>query len=72
MKEIMKIVKPLEDSSLLMKDINQTIEIKTKEQRDRYFGMLLGTLDASLLENMLAGESLIITGDGVTSAGQDF
>ena len=32
MKEVMKIIKPLEDSSLLIKGINQTIEIKTKSK----------------------------------------
>ena len=48
MRNMMKIVKSLEDSSLLIKDVTQTIEIETKEQRGGFLSMLLGTLSAGL------------------------
>ena len=37
-----------------------------------FFGILLGTLETSLLGNVLVGKSVVRTGDGVTRAGQDF
>ena len=52
MNDIMKIVKSLEESDLLMK-VSKAIKNETEEQRDGFFGTLLGTLDTSLLENML-------------------
>ena len=49
-----KIVGALEDSSTSLKGITKTIENEKKEQEDGFLGMLLGTLSASLLRNMLA------------------
>ena len=43
MNDIMKIVKSLEESGLLIKDVSKTIKNEAKEQN---VGMLLGTLDA--------------------------
>ena len=50
MNDIMKIVKPLEESGLLIKGVSETIQNEAKEQKSGFLGMLLGTLDASLLE----------------------
>ena len=50
----MKIVKSLEDSGLLINGATQTIKNETKEQKGRLFYMLLGTLGATLMRNMLA------------------
>ena len=58
MKDIMKIVKFLEDSGLLLKGVSETIQNEAKEQRGGFLSMLLGTLDASLLGNMLAGKGI--------------
>lgn len=44
--------KSLKDFGLLMKDITQTTEKETKEQRGRFLGILFGTLGASLLKNL--------------------
>ena len=52
--DITKIVRALEDSSTLLKGITKTIENEAKEQEGGFLGMLLGTLVASLLGNMLA------------------
>ena len=35
------------------------MENETKEQSDRFFGMLLSTQDASLLGNILAGKGVL-------------
>ena len=53
MKDIMKIVKCLEDFGLLVKSVTQVIENETKEQREGFLCMLLGTLHARLLKNVL-------------------
>ena len=48
----MKIVKSLEDTVLLIKDITQRIENVTKEHSVGYLSMMSSTLGASLLRNM--------------------
>ena len=53
MKDIMKIVKFLEESGLLIKGVSDTIKNKAKEQKGGFLSTLLGTLDASLLGNLL-------------------
>ena len=53
---IMKIIKSLEESGLLIKCVSKTIKNEAKEQKVEFLGMLLGTLGASLLENRLAGK----------------
>ena len=70
----MKIVKSLEKLGLLVKLVSHTIENEAKEQKDGFLGILLGTLSANLLKNMLAGEGVIRAGEGVIQAGegQDF
>ena len=55
MKDIIRIVKSLEDSGLLFKGVSETIQKKAKEQKGGFLSMLLGTLDAILLGNILAG-----------------
>ena len=62
MNDIMKIVKSLEESDLLMKDVSKAIKNETEEQRDGFFGTLLGTLDTSLLENMFEGKGVMRPG----------
>ena len=53
----MRIVNSLEDSDLLIKGFNQTIENETREQRGWFIGMLLGRLGPSLLGNVLAARA---------------
>ena len=54
MEDIMKIIKSLEDSSLSLKGVSETIQNEAKEQKGGSLSMLLGTLGATLLGNMLA------------------
>ena len=49
----MKIIKALENSGILLKEVSKTIKNETKEQRGGFLSMLLGTLGASLLGNSL-------------------
>ena len=70
MNNIMKIIEALEDSGILLKGVAKTTENETKEQRGGFLGMLLGTLGASLLGNLLTGgKGVIRTGDGIVLAG---
>ena len=55
MHDIMKIVLALEDSNILLKGVTKTIKNETKEQKGGFLSMLLGTLGASLLGNLLSG-----------------
>ena len=48
MNDIMKIVKSLEESGLLIKGVNESIKNEANKQKGRFLGMLLGTLGASL------------------------
>ena len=52
MNDIMKIVRALEDSNILLKRVTKTIKNETKEQKGGFLSMLLGTLGVSLLGNL--------------------
>ena len=70
MNDIMKIIEALENSGILLKGVTKTIENETKEQRGGFLGMLLGTLGASLLGNLLTGgKGIVRAGDGIVRAG---
>ena len=56
MNDIMKIVLALEDSNILLKRITKTIKNQAKEQKGEFLSMLLRTLGASLLGNLLLGK----------------
>ena len=57
--DIMKIVRSLEDSGLLLKRVTETVQNEVKEQKGGFLSMLLGTLSASLLGNILTGRGPI-------------
>lgn len=60
-KAIMKIVIYLEDPSILVKGIVETVENKKKEQRDGFLSLLLGTLGSNLLGNILSDRGTVVT-----------
>ena len=62
--DIIKIVKSLEDSGLLLKGITETVQNKVKEQKGGFLSMLLDTLGASLLWNLLPGQGVNRAGKG--------
>ena len=79
--DIMKIIKALENSGILLKGVSKAIKNETKEQKGGFLNMLLGTLGASLLGNLLSGRKGImragegsvasrIKGDGIVRVGE--
>ena len=68
MNDILKIVKSLENSGLLLKGVSEAIEHEAKEQRGGFLNMLLRTLGASLLGDIL---SKGLSGNGIISAGEE-
>ena len=72
MNDIIKIVKSLEETGLLIKDVSKTIKNEAKEQNGRFLGMLLSTLGASLLGNLLTGKDTIKSSKDTVRAGQNF
>ena len=74
MNDIMKIIRSLEESGLLIKGVSETIKNEAKEQKGAFLSMLLGNLGNSLLGNQLAGtiraeEGKIRVGEATISAG---
>ena len=62
--DIIKIVKSLEDSGLLLKGVTETVQNEVKKQKGGFLSMLLGTLGASLLGNLLTGKGIHRAGKG--------
>ena len=70
MKDLIKIVKSLEDSGLLLKGVTESVQNEVKEQKGGFLSMLLGTLGASLLGNLLTGKGIHRAGEGIVRAGE--
>ena len=74
MDDILKIVKSLEVSGVLLKGVRETIQNEAKEQRGGFLSMLLGTLGASSLGDVLSkglsGSGVIRAGEGTIRAGK--
>ena len=71
MNDIIKIVKSLEDSGVILKGVSETIQHEAKEQRGGFLSMLLGTLGASLSGNLLTGgKGAIRAGEGIKKKNQ--
>ena len=64
MEDIIKIVKSLEYSGLLLKGVTETVQNEVKKQQGGIISMLLGTLGASLLGNLLIGPEAIAKSEG--------
>ena len=64
MKNIIKIVKSLEDSGLLLKGVTETVQNEVKKQKRGFLSMLLDTFGASLLGNILASKGIKRAGKG--------
>ena len=73
MDDILKVIKSLEDSGVLLKAVSETIQHEATEQRGGFLSMLLGTLGASLLGDILSkglsGKGVIRAGEGTIRAG---
>ena len=71
MEDIMKIVKSLEESRLLIKRISKAIKNEAKEQKAEFFPICLGTLAVSMLGNVLSGRGVIRAGEEIIKSGQN-
>ena len=73
MGDILKIIKSLEDSEVLLKGVSETIQHEAKKQRGGFLSMLLGTLGSSLLGDVLSkglsGKGVIRAGEGTIRTG---
>ena len=71
MDDIIKIIGSLENSGVLLEGVTKTIQNEAKEQRGGFLSMLLGTLGATLLGNLLSGgKGIVRAGEGVLRAGE--
>ena len=64
MEDLIKIVKFLEDSGLLLKGVTETVQNEVKEQKGGFLSTLLCTLGASLLGSLLTGKGIYRAGKG--------
>ena len=62
--KIIEIVESLEDYALLPEAVSETIQNEAKEQKSGFLSVLLGTLGASLLGNILLGKAINRAGEG--------
>ena len=69
---IMKIVKSLQESRLLIRDVSETIKNEANKQKRGFLSMLLGTLGAGLLGNLLTGKGTITAGERTIKADENF
>ena len=72
MEDVIKTVKSFGDPGLLVKGVSETIQNEAKQQKGEFLCMLLVTLGASLLGNLLTGRGVKanIPGWGVITAGE--
>ena len=70
MDDLLKIVKSLEDSGLLLKRVTESVQNEIKEQKGGFLSMLLDTLGASLLGNFLTGKGAFHADKGVNKKGK--
>ena len=70
MEDLIKIIKSVEDSGLLLEGVTETVQNEIKEQKGGFLSMLLGTLCASLLGNLLTGRGVNKKGKGIIRAGE--
>ena len=72
--DLIKIVKSFEDSGLLINGVTETVQNEIKEQKGGFLSMLLGTLGASLLGNLLTGKGINKSkaGEGIIRDGEGY
>ena len=70
--DIIEIIRYLEGSGLLLEGVTETVQIEVNEQKGGFLSMLLGTLGARLLGNLLIGRGAIAEsqGRGINRAGK--
>ena len=69
MEDLIKIIKSLDESGLLLNGVTKTVQNEIKQQKGRFLSMLLGTLSGNLLGNLLTGKRINRAGEGIFRAG---
>ena len=69
MEDIIKIVKSLKVSGLILRGVSETTQSEVNQQKRRFLSMLLATSRASLLGNMLAGKGINVARKGFIGTG---
>ena len=72
MNDIMKIVESLQESGLLIRDVSETTRNEANKQKRGFLSMLLGTLGAGLLGNLLRDKGTITAGEGTIKTDENF
>ena len=63
------LLKQLNSYGLILKGVRETIQNEAKEKKGGFLSMLLGTLGARLVGNILAGKGINREGQGIIRAG---
>ena len=71
MNDIMKIIKSVKESGLLISSVSETVKNEAKEKKSGFLSMVLGTLGAGLLGNLLIAKDTNRVGEITISADQD-
>ena len=72
MKDFIEIVETLEDFGQLPEGVSKTIQNEAKEQGGGFLSILLGTLRASLVGNILTGKGTNRAGEEIVRAGYGY
>ena len=67
MEDIIQIVKALEDSGFLLNVVSETIQNEAKEKKGGFLSLLLSTLGASLLGNIITSKGMNRAGEGLSN-----
>ena len=70
--DIIKIIKSLEDSGVLIDGVNETVKDEIKKQEDGFLGVLLAPLAVSLVQPVISSAVKGISGRGVRRAGRGY
>ena len=70
MNGLIKIVKSLEDSGVLLEGVTESIQNEVKQQKGGFLSMWLSTLGASFLGNLLTGKEIHRAGEGIVRASE--
>ena len=72
MNDIIIIIKSLEDSSVLINEVTETVKDEIKKQVGEFLGALLAPLAASLVQPVISSVVKGISGAGVRRAGRGY
>ena len=72
MNDIIKTIKQLEDSNVLIESITETVKHEIKKQEHRFFPALLAPLAALLVQPVISSVVKCISGRGVRRTGKGY